>query len=85
MDFVDVTINLVTRKFFPYWKSKNKPFYVNGKSNQPPTIINKLPNTTSKHLPDLAYNEKEFQKARPLYITFLKENSYKSEMKYEKL
>ena len=32
-DFVDVTFNLVTGKFFPYQKSNNKQLYINAKSN----------------------------------------------------
>lgn len=78
MDFPGVTFNLATGKFFPYWKPNNKPLYINEKPNHHPTIINELSNTTSKT--DLPYNEKEFQKARPLYINAVKESGYKSKM-----
>ena len=37
-DFLDVTFNLATGKFFPYRKPNNIPFYINVKSNHPPSI-----------------------------------------------
>ena len=38
-DFIDVTFNLVTKKYFPFRKANNKPLYINALSNHPPTII----------------------------------------------
>ena len=42
-DFLDVTFNLATGKFFPYKKPNNIPLYINVKSNHPPLIIKDLP------------------------------------------
>ena len=82
-DFLDVTFNLVTGKFFPYRKPNNKPLYINAKSNHPPTIIKELPNMINKHLSDLSCNKEEFKKAKPLYENALKASGYKLEMKYK--
>ena len=68
-DFLDVTFNLATGNFFPFRKPKNQPLYINTKSNHPPTIIRDLPNMINKRLSELSCNEKEYEKAKPLYDT----------------
>ena len=35
-DFLDVTFNLATGKFFPFRKPNNQPLYINAKCNHPP-------------------------------------------------
>ena len=42
-DFLDVTFNLKTGKYFPFSKPNNNPLYINYKSNHPPPIIKELP------------------------------------------
>ena len=42
-DFLDVTLDLNSGKYFPYRKPNDKPIYVNTKSNHPPTILKKYP------------------------------------------
>ena len=37
-DFLDVTLNMSTGKFYPFRKANNKPMYISAKSNQPKTI-----------------------------------------------
>ena len=82
-NFLDVTFNLVTEKYFPYRKPNNDPLNINAKSNHPPTIIKDLPKMINKRLSDLSCNEDEFKRAKPLYENALKEGGYKAEMKYE--
>ena len=36
-DFLGVTFNLVTGKYFPFRKVNNKPLYIIAKSNHPPS------------------------------------------------
>ena len=38
-DFLDVTLDLATGKFFPFRKANKRPLYINSNSNHPPTII----------------------------------------------
>ena len=71
-DFLDVTFNLETGKFFPYRKPNNKPLYINAKSNHSPTIIKDLPNMVNKRLSDLSCNKEELKKAKPIYENALK-------------
>ena len=82
-DFLDVTFNLVTEKYFPYRKPDNDPLYINAKSNHPPIIIKGLPKMTNKRLSDVLCKEDEFKRAKSLYENALKESGYKAEMKYD--
>ena len=58
-DFLDVTFNISSKKYWPYRKPGNPPLYVNVNSNHPPTIIKKIPSmikprcltTNSQHPP----------------------------------
>ena len=42
-DFLDVTFNLDTGKYWPYKKPENQPLYINTKSNHPPPIKKQPP------------------------------------------
>ena len=81
-DFLDVTFNLATGKFYPFRKPNNVPLYINVKSNHPPTIIKDLPTMINKRLSDLSCNKEEFDKAKPLYEKSLQESGYKTSMSY---
>ena len=81
-DFLDVTFNLTTGKFFPYRKPNNIPLYINVKSNHPPSIIKDLPKLINRRLSDLSCNKEEFDKAKPLYEKSLHESGYKTSMSY---
>ena len=65
-DFLDVTFNLLTGKYFPFRKVNNKPLYTNAKSNHPHTTIKELHKMINKRLPKLSCNQEEFNKAKPL-------------------
>ena len=70
-DFLDVTFNLATGKFFPFRKPNNVPLYINTKSNHPSTIIKDLPKIINKRLSELSCNKDEFDKAKLIYKTSL--------------
>ena len=77
-DFLDVTFNLVTGKFFPFRKPNNQRLYINAKSNHPPTILRDHPNKINKRLSDLSCSEEEYEQAKPLHETALNESGYKT-------
>ena len=83
-DFLDVTLNLLTGKYFPFRKIDNKPLYINAKSNHPLTIIKELPKLINKRLLDLSCNQEEFNKVKPLYEEALSESNYKASLEFEK-
>ena len=68
-DFLDVTFNLGTGKFFPFRKPNNQPLYINAKANHPLNILRDLPSMINKRLSDLSCNEEEYEKAKGLYET----------------
>ena len=52
-DFLDVTFNLATKKYFPFLKANNTPLYINAFSNHPPI---------NKKISDFFCNKEEFDK-----------------------
>ena len=83
-DFLDVTFNLLTGKYFPFRKVNNKPLYINSKSNHHYTIIKELPKVINKRLSELFCDQEEFNKAKPLYEEALSEGNYKASLQFEK-
>ena len=81
-DFLDVTFNLATGKFFPFRKPNNVPLYINAKSNHPSTIMKDLPKMINKRLSELSCKKDEFDKAKLLYEKSLQESVYKTSMSY---
>ena len=83
-DFLDVTFDLPTRKFWPFRKPNSDPLYVNAKSNHPPTVIKQLPAGITRRLASLSCNEEEFRKAKPAYEEALRSAGHKDvHMEYE--
>ena len=82
-DFLDVTFDLHTGKYFPYRKPNSKPLYINALSNHPPTILKQLPEMINKRLIDLSYNEEEFDKAKSSYQIALEESGHNTRLKYD--
>ena len=83
-DFLDVSFNLATGKFFSFRKPNNQPLYINAKSNHPPNILRDLSSIINKRVSDLYWNEEEYEKAKPVYETVLNESGYKTTMTYTK-
>ena len=76
-NFLDVTFDLHTGKYFPYRKPNSKPLYINALSNHPPTILKQLPEIINQRLIDLSYNKEEFDKAKSSYEIALEESDHK--------
>ena len=81
-DFLDVTLDLCTGKYYPYRKPNNRPLYVNANSNHPPTILKQLPTMVNTRLSLLSINEYEFDKAEPLYENALKSSGFNKCLKF---
>ena len=82
-DFLDVTLDLCTGKYYPYRKPNDRPLYVIANSNHPPTILKQLPTMVNTRLSLLSINEDEFDKAKPLYENALKSSSFHKCLKFE--
>ena len=83
-DFLDVTFNLKSNKFFPYRKPNDHPLYINDQSNHPPSIRKQLPNMINDRISKLSHKQDSFDQASPLYNEALKNNGCKASMKYNK-
>ena len=81
-DFLDVTFNLATGKFFPFRKSNNVLLYINAKSNHSSRITKDLAKMKNKRLSELFSNKDEFDKAKLLYEKSLQGSGYKTSMSY---
>ena len=71
-DFLDRSLNLNKRKYFPIRKSNNTHLYMHSNSNHPPPIIKQLPSMTNTLISSLSCDETEFNKAKITYETALK-------------
>ena len=78
-DFLDVTFNLVIKKYFPFWKANNTPLYIDA---FPPTIIKQLPKMINKRISDVSCNKEEFGKVKSAYKSTLNESGHFSSMSY---
>ena len=83
-DFLDVTFNLKSNKFFPYRKPNDHPLYINNQSNHPPSIKKQLPDMINDRISKLSHNQDSFNQASPLYTEALKNSGYKTNMTYNK-
>ena len=82
VDYLDVTLNLSTRKFCPYRKPDNYLLYINAKSNHPPSIIKHLPATISTRISSFSCDADEFNKALRVYNDALKSSGYHECLQY---
>ena len=62
-DFLDVTLDLRTNKHYPYRKENNQLLYIDKQSNQPPTIVKKIPSMVSRRISDVSCDKEYFHKA----------------------
>ena len=69
-DFLDVTSNLFTGKYYAFRKLNDHP--LNANSNNPTTILKQLPSMVNTRLSSLFINEDEFNKAKFFYEKALK-------------
>ena len=83
-DFLDVSLNLENGSYSPYRKPDNYPSYINANSNHPPSIIKELPNMVNKRLRELSSSKNEFESAKGIYNSALKNSGYAQNLAYEK-
>ena len=81
-NFLDLTLNLTTGKYYPYRKPNDVPLYINRLSNHPPAILNQLPAAISRRLTDLSHDKRAFAAAAPLYNNALRRSGYQEEIVY---
>ena len=81
-NFLDVTFNLTSGKYWPYRKPNDQPLYIHQKSNHPPTIKKQLPTMLANRLSMLSCNQEEFNKAIPDYNAAIEQSGHSSGLQY---
>ena len=84
VNYLDVTLNLTTGKYYPYRKPDNNPLYIKANSNHPPSIIRQIPASISTRISGLSCDSDEFNKTSQVYNAALKSSGYKEKIRYEK-
>ena len=72
VNFLDVTLNLCNRKYYPYRKPNDRPLYINRLSNHSPSVPKHPPVAISRRLTDISHDAEVFKEAAPLYYNALK-------------
>ena len=82
MNFEDVTLDLTTGKYKPYYKPGNILLYINVKSNHPPNIIKNLPESISGCINKLSSHKSVFDNSKDLYNNALASSGFKDKIKF---
>ena len=82
-DFLDVNLDLINNKYYPFRKENNEPLYINKNSNHPPSIVKQIPKMISKRLSDNSSNLHEFEKAKPAYEKALTKSGFTEGLYYQ--
>ena len=82
INYLDITLNLHTGKYYPYRKPNDRPLYINHQSNHPPKIIENIPSSVSRRLTDISSDRTVFEEAKPLYNDALRESGYNKGEQY---
>ena len=84
VNFLDVTLNLSTRKYQLYSKPGNGPLCIDVNSNHSPNITKTLLDTiSSKRINKLSSDEHVFHSTKGLYNNALKNTGYKENIKFQ--
>ena len=82
-DFLDVTFNASTGKYWPFRKPNSILQYIHNQSNHPPNIRKQLPTMIEKRLSSIAYDENEFNKAALAYNQALEKSGFKHSLVFQ--
>ncbi|KAK3737381.1 hypothetical protein QZH41_011519 [Actinostola sp. cb2023] len=82
INYLDVTLDLNSGKHHPYMKPGNTPSYVHAKSNHPPNILKRIPESVNQRLSDISSDETAFNKAAPPYQAALDKSGYEHKLKF---
>ena len=76
VNFLDVTLDLRSEKFYPYMKEGNIPLYVHKESNHPPSILKNIPKSINKRLPEISSDKESFDSAKGVCQEALNKSGY---------
>ena len=82
VNFLNVTFNLNSGKYYPYRKPNDMPLYIHRLSNHPPPILKHLLAAISKRLTDISHDTEVFKEAVPLYNDALTKSGFAENVNY---
>ena len=77
-DFLDVTFDLRTGKYYPYRKVK----YIHKQLNHPPSITKQIPDMISERISNISCDKECFDKAASHYNNALKKSGFNENIKF---
>ena len=83
VNFLDVTLDLKTRKHSPYTKEGNTPLYVHKQSNHPPSILRNIPESINRCLSEISSDKDCFDKTKGPYQEALNKSGYKYNLSFK--
>ena len=84
VNFLDVTLNLESGKYWPYRKEDDLPLYIHKESNHSPSIVKQLPKMIESRISALSCNEDVFNKAKDTYTASLRSSGFIYDIKFSK-
>ena len=81
-EYIDVTFNLNTGKYYPYRKQNKSLKYIQKQSNHLSSIIKPISSIISKRLCDISSDKEHFDKAPPIYNEALRNSGYNETSKF---
>ena len=82
-DFLDVTLDLSSRRYWPYRKPNDHPLYTDIRLNHPPSIKRQLPSMIEKRLSQIFCDKSEFQKAIPMCEQALQASGHHQKLQFQ--
>ena len=82
-DFLDLTFDLLEKKYQPYSKPGNSHLYVHTESNHPPIITKRIPRSIETRLSKISSDKQIFDKVKPTYEKALKEAGHSTTLNYQ--
>ena len=82
-NFLGVTFNLQSDKYWPYRKPNDHPLYIHLRSNHPPSIKKQLPSMLAERLSQLSCNKHMFNNATVVYQEAMQKSGCHNELKYQ--
>lgn len=84
MNYLDVTFDLPSEKYWPYRKPNNEPLYIHAKSNHPPAVLKHITKNISDRLSHISCDQAEFDRAKPAYEKALESSGFDtSDLEYK--
>ena len=83
VNFLDVTLDLITGQYKLYMKPNNKLQYINAESSHLPSILKNIPQSINKRLSEISSCKEAFNAAVPTYQQALDESGFEFKLHYE--